>query len=71
MVEPLVYYPENLPFGQVVEDDSLYLGRPAKFGPPQQPPTVAELPGWREARDGRNASVQRDCWRLPPRRHKR
>ncbi len=35
MVEPLVHYPENLPFAQVVEDDYLYQGRPAKFAGPR------------------------------------
>jgi hypothetical protein len=42
MVEPLVHYPENLPFAQAVEDDYLYLGRPAVFaGPRTRPDAVA------------------------------
>jgi hypothetical protein len=43
MVEPFVHYPENLPFGQDVVDDFLYLGRPARFGPARQPPALATL----------------------------
>jgi len=43
MVEPLVHYPENLPFAQVVEDDYLYLGRPAKFAGPRAKPDPAVL----------------------------
>lgn len=43
MVEPLVHYPENLPFAQVIEDDYLYLGRPAKFAGPRKAPDQAAL----------------------------
>jgi hypothetical protein len=43
MVEPLVHYPENLPFAQVVEDDYLYLGRPAKFAAPRTRPDPGVL----------------------------
>jgi len=42
-LEPLVHYPENLPFAQVVEDDYVYLGRPAKFAAPRARPDFASL----------------------------
>jgi hypothetical protein len=40
---PLVHYPEDLPFGQVVEDANLYLGRPVKYGTPRSAPQVEPL----------------------------
>lgn len=36
--ERLLHYPEDLPFGQVVEDGNLYLGRPARPGAPAAAP---------------------------------
>ncbi len=51
MVEPLVHYPENLPFAQVVEDDYLYLGRPAKFAAPRTPPDAGRIAAARLQRE--------------------
>jgi hypothetical protein len=39
----LLQYPEDLPFGQVVEDENLYLGRPVKPGPPRPAPELGAL----------------------------
>jgi hypothetical protein len=43
MVNPLVYYPENLPFAQEVVDDYLYLGRPAQFAGSRSMPALKDL----------------------------
>jgi hypothetical protein len=40
---PFVHYPENLPFGQVVVDENLYLGKPASYGLPSAPPRLQDL----------------------------
>ncbi|MCI0624023.1 MAG: hypothetical protein L0387_20600 [Acidobacteria bacterium] len=41
--DPLVHYPEDLPFGQIVKDGNLYLGRPAEYGLPPTPSDTRHL----------------------------
>jgi alpha-L-fucosidase 2 len=55
--EPLIHYPEDLPFGQIVKDQNLYLGRPSKYGSPRLAPEVKTLlantlsPSWQERQE--------------------
>ncbi|MCX6622030.1 MAG: glycoside hydrolase N-terminal domain-containing protein, partial [Acidobacteria bacterium] len=57
----LTEYPENLPFGQTVEDEFLYLGRPAQFGPARKAPAFAALA---QAAAGRNWQERQRAARL-------
>ena len=43
--EPLIQYPEDLPFGQIVEDAYLYLGNPARPAEARPGPRVAVVAG--------------------------
>jgi hypothetical protein len=49
--ERLNHYPETLPFGQVVRDGNLYLGRPRRYGSPPHAPQVLTL--LEQAKSGR------------------
>ncbi len=41
----LLQYPESHPYGQVVHDEFLYLGIPARYGPPRPLPAFTRLQG--------------------------
>lgn len=51
------FYPQYLPFGQVIRDEFIYLGRPAAYGSPRSVPRAGDLltrvtsPRWEDRQD--------------------